>query len=358
VIDDLLICYFSGTGNALTAARWIAASAQQRGIPTRVYSIEDQDRVALPVPGEKTLLGICFPTHGFSAPWLVLRFIVRLPRRSGAGVFLLNTRAGAMIAGVPVPGLSGIATWLLMLLFALKGMRTRGVLPLDMPHSWTALCPPNTRKSVPKLIGRCRRRVDEFSSRLLAGGRCYSRSIWLTLPIDLALLPGAVAYMLVGRFVVPKTVFASVACNTCRLCEEQCPTRSIRIVSGRPFWSATCENCGRCMNLCPKRSIQSWLGRALLLAYLLVSLGVWLWPVGERAWRWLVTAAVFPLYRLLHLLWGVRWINRAFEYTSLTRYWQRYLAPGLKAKDLHVARAGGGAASVTDPIPSEPAGPS
>ncbi len=356
MIDELVLCYFSGTGNALTATHWIAAEAQRRGIPARVYAIEEQDRVALPELHRGSLLGIGFPTHGFAPPWLVIRFVAHLPRRPGMDAFLLNTRAGWMIAGVPLPGLSGIATWLLMLLLALKGIRTRGVLPLDMPHSWTAIAPPNTRGSVTKLVARCHRLVDGFSSRLLEGRHYYRFSIWLTLPIDLALLPVTAMYVFVGRFVLPKTVFASFECSTCRLCEEQCPTGSIRIIGGRPFWRYTCENCGRCMNICPKRSVQSWVGRVLLLTILVTALGARFWPGSGYLWLVLVTIAIFPLYRLLHSMWGVRWVNRAFEYTSLSRYWKRYVAPGVKVKDLHAHPVASAWSSVGQPPSPEPPG--
>jgi ferredoxin len=334
VIQNLLLYYFSGTGNALTATRWISANAEKEGIQTSVYSIENMDSIAVPELVGKTLIGICYPTHGFCAPWLVIKFFAGFPRIPNTTMFFLNTRGGLRLGHVSIPGLSGIATWLPMLWFWLKDMKTMGVLPLDMPHSWTSFLPPNSQASSRRLIEQCHNTVNVFSSNLIAERSFFSPNIWYSLPFDIAVFPIGVLYFFCGRFFLGKTLFASFECDTCRVCEQNCPVGAIKIIHNRPYWGITCESCQRCVNICPKKSIQAWYTRIAIIACLLIVLGIWLWPFNYYIWLVLVTLSIFPLYRLFHTTLGVRWINKAFSYTSLTRYWKRYLAPGIKVKDL------------------------
>jgi len=123
MIDNLLIFYFSGTGNALTAARWISENAEKKGIPVSIESIETINHITIPKLTGKTLVGILFPTHGFNAPWIMLKFFHKFPRIPNTDVFFINTRGGVKFGRIYLPGLSGIATWLPMFLFWLMGVR-------------------------------------------------------------------------------------------------------------------------------------------------------------------------------------------------------------------------------------------
>lgn len=334
----IVVAWFSGTGNSLTVARWIARTANEAGLEVEWLSMERGEIPRSESNPGRALLCFCFPTHGFCAPWLVLRYLWRFPRMPNADVFFANTRAGVRLPCLFVPGVSGIALWWPVVLFALRGFGIAGSLPVDLPHSWISFFPPNPRWGVQRLVARSERIVERAASRLLQGRRSHRWSVWLTLPLDLALLPITLLYLLVGRFGLAKTLFTSLDCTDCGLCIESCPVQAIARVDGRPYWKLTCESCMRCMNLCPRRSIQSWVTRMALLFWPLLWLGTRLWPVGAKIWLLLLTPVLFLAYRLLHRAWGHRAINAAFTYTSLTRLWKRYLAPGVKARDLSPER--------------------
>jgi Pyruvate/2-oxoacid:ferredoxin oxidoreductase delta subunit len=361
----LVLYYFSGTGNALTAARWIEGHARERGLDTRVVNVEGLTAPVEPMLAGKTLVGFCYPTHGFAPPWLMLKFFFRFPTLRGADLFFLNTRGGFRVGAFHRgPGLSGIAMWLPIVLFLLQGYRVVGSLPLDMPHSWISFFWPNSHQGVQIITDRCRRLVRGFSERVLEGRRYFRWSVWLTLPLDLAMVPVTVLYVFLGRFALAKTLFASHTCSTCRLCEQHCPVGAIEIKGGRPYWKLTCESCMRCMNLCPKKSIQSWVTRIALLFYGLMALAMAFVPLDPSLWMLILTVLFIPLYRLFHEAWRVKAVNVAFTYTSLTRAWGRYLAPGVKAIDFARAvppaveppSSPTEAASATPPAPVDGAG--
>lgn len=329
---------FSGTGNALTAARWFLEDADGVGAATALVWMENNARPLPLSDPARTLLVFAFPTHGFCAPWLVLGYLWRFPRVPGADVYFVNTRAGVSIGPVLIPGVSGVATWLPIALFRLRGFTIRGALPLDMPHSWIAFGPPNTRAGIERLTLRCRRIVRHASERVLAGRTTFRWSVWLTMPLDLALLPVTISYVGVARFILGKTMYASDSCTSCGFCIDQCPLGAIELRDGRPFWTAQCESCMRCMNICPKKAIQSWISRMFLLAYGIVAVGGALSTLDHLAWWCIVTALFFPIYALLHRALGIKVVNRIFTSTSLSRYWRRYLAPGVRAAEFKKLR--------------------
>jgi Pyruvate/2-oxoacid:ferredoxin oxidoreductase delta subunit len=345
--DHVTIYYFSGTGNALTASRWIAENAEKKGIPTDLISIDRFKEINVPVAEGKRLLGFLYPTHGFGIPWIMLKFIFRFPIKERCDVFLLNTRAGSRIFRWFAPGISGIAQILPALILLAKGFRIRSLVPLDMPSNWISVHPGFKPATVDAMVARCRAMVDGFCEKVFAGRRHFRPNVFVMMPLDVALAPIAFMYFLYGRFYFAKVFIASTDCDMCRICELKCPTASIHIINKRPFWKFSCESCMRCINICPRRAIQashslaaviavagSFLPLALLLKILNSHVPAALQRPADFIVNWgisltlffLVSGAVFWLIR-------IKWINKLFSATSLTKYWRRYLAPGIKPKD-------------------------
>jgi NAD-dependent dihydropyrimidine dehydrogenase PreA subunit len=345
--DHLTIYYFSGTGNALTASRWIIENAEKKGIQADLISIDRFKKIIVPAAEGKKLLGFCYPTHGFGLPWIMLKFIAKFPARGRGGVFLLNTRAGSKIGKWFAPGISGIAQILPALILLVKGFRIRSLLPLDMPSNWISVHPGFKPATVAAIAARCHIMVDDFCEKVLSGRMHFRPNVLVMMPLDIALAPIAFLYFMYGRFYFAKLFIASTDCDTCRLCEQKCPTASIRIINKRPFWKFSCESCMRCINICPRQAIQashslavliavtgSFLPLALLLKIFNAYLPATLQKPADFFINWglsltmffFVSGAVFWLIR-------ITWINKLFSATSLTKYWRRYLAPGIKPKD-------------------------
>ncbi len=347
---QITIHYFSGTGNALCASRWVAENAKKAGMEAKVRSIDRFDRQRLARPSADTLLGFAYPTHGFNTPWYMLKFILGFPRGRNP-VFLLNTRAGMKLWGWYTPGLSGIALLLPMLILVLKGYSIRGVLPLDMPSNWISLHPGLYPHTVQSIVSHCRGIVDRFSDELLAQKRSYPLIFFLLLPLDLAILPIGLAYFAIGRFFLAKTFFASKRCNGCGICAEHCPVGAVKMIDDRPYWSFYCESCMRCMNICPLQAIETSHSLAAMIIALTSSIPVSIylqrflsgWGVKitsaafytiEKILFWLFSLAlIYAVYVVFFALLRNPWVNRFFVYTSLTYYWARYKAPGIGIKD-------------------------
>lgn len=331
---NLIIYLFSGTGNSLTASRWISENANTKGIETEIIPIEGIKEIKTDNIKSNTLLGFCFATHGFCAPWIMIKFLFRFPKTVNTNIFLLNTRGGFKFFKFHIPGLSGTALFLPMLILKLKGYRTVGLLPLDMPHSWISFFPPNNSKATNSIIANCKKLVDKFSTKILNGKVFFRPQIWFTLLIDISLIPITILYLIFARFMLAKTLYSSYNCNSCRLCEKNCPVNAIKVIDNRMFWKYNCESCMRCLDICPQNAIQSNLTRISIIHYFLFYFLLLYVYINEYVVNWILAPIAFLILYWL-LFWALRFkpFNMFITYTSMSKYWRRYIAPGVKIKD-------------------------
>ena len=350
--DQLIIYYFSGTGNARNAAMWIIKIAEKKGLKTHLVNIDRFENVDLPELSERALIGFCFPTHGFNMPPIVLKFLLKFPKVKNVDAFILNTRAGLKLNKFFIPGISGAAQLLPALILRFKGFRIVGMQPLDLPSNWIFLHPGLKGKVVKSIYERCKGIVDNFATNILNGKRKYKAL--LSLPIDIALLPIALAYYFIGRFFLAKTLIATDACNQCEKCVDQCPVKAIEMINDRPFWSYNCESCMRCVNACPQRAIETahtFSSVLILISSMVISptliAGLKFFGVMDLVNRSVITkniwsiidALIFLLfvfisYRILHFLMRYKFVNKIVAYTSLSKYkfWRRYKPPKYESK--------------------------
>lgn len=345
------IYFFSGTGNARFAAEELARNFQTSDLNCGVINIAERiDEVQN--PAENELVGFCYPTHGFNAPPVMLKFISRFPK-GRAKVFLLNTRAGMKLYKLHTPGLGGIALWLPALILWFKGYRIIGYRPLDMPSNWISIHPGIREKVILSIKAHCTQTLKKFSERIVAGRKVFAGFVWL--PIDLLVFPIAIGYYFYGRFGLSKTFYVNYKCNNCNLCIEKCPVGAIKTVDGRPFWTYKCESCMQCMNICPHRAIETshtftfviwWIAWSLipvLLPGILVKLNI----MPESFYKdhytliynfiqlFVGMGVIFLAYRIFHIFLGNKTFNKIFSFTSLThiKYWRRYLLDKILKKE-------------------------
>jgi ferredoxin len=340
--NRLLLFYFTGTGNALAATRWIAKVAEQQNIPVEIKKITPSLSIDSSEIKENTLIGFCYPTHGFNAPPVVIDFMLQFPRTNNR-VFLLNTRAGMKLYKWFTPGMSGLAQLLPATILKFKGHKIIGWQPMDLPSNWISIHPGLRAKVVDSIFQRCETITKIFTKKILSGKRIYKGL--LSLPMDLLISPISIGYYFFGRFALAKTFVAGSNCNGCRLCEKECPVRAIQIKNNRPFWTRKCESCMHCMNRCPENAIQTphlfvvliwWLVFSIfpvLIAGQLVSPGSFV-SMHYSLFVWifvLITGLpiVFFSYRILHFLMQYKFFNQLISYTSFTKFkfWRRYFAP-------------------------------
>jgi ferredoxin len=251
---EVVIYYFSGTGNAKQVASWIAETASQHSVKAVLVDISKIDRNLIKASPSNTLIGFCSPTHGFNFPPIMLHFVFQFPTGHNQ-VFIINTRAGMRLKNMTVPGLSGIAQHLAAIILLIKGYKIIGMRPIDLPSNWISLHPGLKQKPIESLFRKFEKISVEFAGKMLKGQKDF-RALY-ELPVDILISPLALGYYLIGRYVFAKSFYASRQCDRCSLCIKECPVGAIRIVNERLFWTYKCESCMHCMNNCPEQAIQT-----------------------------------------------------------------------------------------------------
>jgi Pyruvate/2-oxoacid:ferredoxin oxidoreductase delta subunit len=339
--SSIYIYYISGTGNAKISSEWIADEALKSGIKVRVQQIDRLENIILPEPDKNALTGFAFPTHGFNAAPIMLRFIASFPKGLCKDVFLLNTRAGMKLYKLFTPGMSGIALILPAFILLLKGYRCIAFRPVDLPSNWIPIHPGIRKKVIDSIFIRCERIVRDFARKLLSGKKVY-RGLY-SLPLDILISPVAFGYYLAGRFFLSKTFIANYNCNNCGLCIKECPTSSIKMLNNRPYWKLTCESCMRCLNLCPEKAIEAAHGMAILFGVLITMLNsliliflikqyetesdsTWFKVVKQITGLAFTILVPAVLYYAIHYAMSVKPVKYLVRFTSLTAlpFWRRY----------------------------------
>jgi len=366
---EAVFYFYTGTGNSYRVAVWMADAVRDAGTAVTVRSIESahpsshlsshpsSEEIG---QGETALLGLVMPTHGFTTPWAMLSFALRLPRRRHTHAVVVATRAGVRVGSTYLPGFEGTATLLIASILALKGYRIRGAAGIDMPSNWIALHPGLSPDAVAGITARARKKAARFMAAILSGERRFTS--WIVFLLGLLALPISLAYLLIGRFFLVKLFFASDRCNGCGLCAKHCPNGAIEMrgsgntcpgqVQGdsRPYWTFRCESCMRCMAYCPTRAVEAshllGVGAYLLagvipttalLAWLAVRVPVLVFLSWTPGWVLESVNAIVAIglaYPVFHLLLRIRWINRFFTRATLTHYYRRYHEPETTLKHL------------------------
>ena len=341
---SLYIYYISGTGNARASSEWIADEADKRGLKTVVQQIDRLKNIIFPSVDESPLIGFAFPTHGFNAAPIMIKFIAGFPSGLCNKVFLLNTRAGMKLYKLFMPGLSGVALLLPAFILWLKGYKCIGFRPVDLPSNWIPLHPGLKKKVIESIFQRCEKIVRKFAEKILSVRRVY-RGL-LSLPVDLIISPLALGYFIGGRFFLSKTFIANYKCNNCGKCIKECPTSSIKYVQNRPYWKLICESCMRCLNHCPKKAIEAAHGMAVIFWIIftiinaqIIILIINTLNIQPEVWWWRIVSSLIGigsmvliatlLYRLMHYAMGLKMVKYLVRFTSLTAFpfWRRYRFP-------------------------------
>lgn len=342
--DKVIIHYFSGTGNAKSVTEWIGNQAKTYNIDVITVNIGNKEKAIKQEITRNTLVGFCYPTHGFNAPPIVLKYIWKFARSQYKNkFFVINTRAGLKLSKIFIPGISGIALLLPTIFLWFKGFKLFGYRSIDLPSNWISLHPGIKENVVKSIFTRCKRITKKFSSQIFSGKK-VTIGLW-RLPIDLALIPISIGYYFYGRFALSKTYIATNACNQCGLCAENCPVNAISIKDNMPFWSYKCESCMKCMNQCPHRAIETPHGFVTIIwwfAFSILPFLIWKfisylsevkYPDKDILYQIiyivLSLSVIFGSYRVLHKLMKFKFFNQIIRYTSLTSYkfWRRYKAP-------------------------------
>ncbi|PKP01176.1 MAG: hypothetical protein CVU11_16000 [Bacteroidetes bacterium HGW-Bacteroidetes-6] len=330
IYKNIVIYYFSGTGNSKNVALWLSKVATENNIEYQLFNIARINRLKIEKPDPEALIVFVSPIHGFNYPPIMLHFIMRFPKGKNK-VVLMNTRAGMLIGKYVTPGATGIAFYISSLFLKIKGFSIQAIFPVNLPSNWISVHPGLNKRTVKYIHKKEKERVLKFSNKILSGKSDYKAFIEF---YDILLLPISILYYFAGRFLFAKTYYASADCDNCGLCIKACPVKAIIKVDNRPFWTFNCESCMRCMSNCPKKAIET--GHGFIVGYILIYLMILLvlfykyfelyfFKIENGFIKMIVESVLFLAilalwYRIVHYLMRFKIFERLMVYTSLTKF--------------------------------------
>jgi ferredoxin len=344
--NEIIGFFMTGTGNSYKVVKWFLETANVAR--SELCQIRDnQSDIHI---RNSDLLVFSYPTHGFTAPWLMVKHIFRLPKVNAVHAVVLPMRAGTRMFGWSLPGMEGTAGYLVALLLWYRGYTVKGVVAIDMPSNWTAIHWGLNHENVQVISENGESKVKKIAHEILAGHSVYKGFIPFIIGIILSRI--SLIYLILAQLILSKLFFASNQCNGCRIRQGICPKQAITMIGNKPYWKYSCDSCMACMNYCPQTAIQVSSFSIFLFSYIL-SLPVNTWitdMIGEHimagspdivffAIQYLYTlSSVAFVYLMLHHLLRSKPIAALMTGLSHTRYFRRYQAQGVSLKEIHKVR--------------------
>lgn len=347
--------FMSGTGNSYRVACWMKEYSEKQGLTTTLLPMDKAFPDRQIEDSKETLIGFFMPTHGFTAPWSVIKFALKMPHVKHARAICVATQGRLKFGRVFIPGLSATATFIIALILAIKGYRVRGVHSINMPSNWMALHSGQKLRSVQSIINKARQPSVKFIRHILSGKRHWLTGLNIVeFLLGIFFIPISLAYLLYGKIFLAKVFYTNSRCNGCGLCSDYCPNHAIKMVgkkSSFPYWTYHCESCMRCMAYCPEQAIevhQSWGVLVLYLSsfsifYTLAKI-LTAWMPGfpllhgvllKRIFHYIFYLTVIGFsYLILFRVTKFPVINKLFSITTLTTIYRRYKEPGTRISDL------------------------
>jgi ferredoxin len=343
----LSIYFMTGTGNSYWSAIRFSEIAAESCSSVNIYPTGPVKHKVSAHNNDNDIIGFSYPTHGFSLPWHMLKFIFRFPRGKGR-VVLMNNRAGMKMGKLFTPGISGMAILLPILILIIKGYRIHGILPMDTPSNWISIHPGIRSRVVNSIFARRDKEISKLWAKISENKMYFPGKFFILLPLDIFLIPISLGYMFFGRFMLARTYLADLSCDGCALCASRCPVSAIKMVNNRPWWTYKCESCMRCANICPQKSINSSLPLMIVYSILIFKIGDTeifsnlLSRIADKAsiipekliyylMLWIITiTATWSFYFIVFYLNRLIPFNHLFALTTPMKYWRRYIAPGFK----------------------------
>jgi NAD-dependent dihydropyrimidine dehydrogenase PreA subunit len=223
-----VIYWFSGTGNSLFAAKFLAAE-----IGAKLYPVASGAPFeAAGGSGEK--VGFVFPSYYCNMPRVVRRFAENLNLSPDTYTFAVVT-----MGGLGQGALGAFASALKK-----RGARLDYGRCVRMPGNYVMLYdPPDPNKSAERL-DEAKKNLSRIAADIKAGERSV-KAFYLSLNR---------LYKNIES--LDKNFYAEDACTSCGLCEKACPVNNIRMDNGKPRWLGRCEHCVTCVSWCPAEAIQ------------------------------------------------------------------------------------------------------
>lgn len=237
---NLMIFYFSGTGNSLYVAQKLSENDGSKLIDI-AEAIRDENFEYEVKEDEK--IGFVFPVYFYGLPTLVAEFADKITLKSDSKPFIYSL--------ITCGGSIGSADKMLRKLLENTNHELSSSFSVLMPSNYTIMYDVPTKEDQKLVLQEAEKEIEEIKNHLELGEKGNFAFHGYLFPFT------SILYPIYGIYRKTKKFHATEDCNNCGLCSEMCPTEVIKIKDGKPTWiEDKCSHCCACINRCPTKAIQ------------------------------------------------------------------------------------------------------
>lgn len=248
---NLVIYYFSGTGNTWFVADYLRKTLIEKGGSVELHTIEESGlmdaRVLKEQIGQADKVIIGYPIYGSKAPKMMEDFLVCLPQNNGKSISVFTT----------VALFSGDGPIAYKSLLREKGYTLETAMEFIMNNNFNVPGFPDTlhvgdSQRIEKRHRKVLPRINQMAEKIITGHkRVQGRS-------PLHRVVGHVQRAHVDKYIqkVGDTLLVDESkCTLCKKCVKICPAHNIIDMDGRIVFQNQCMACIRCYHQCPTEAI-------------------------------------------------------------------------------------------------------
>ena len=236
--EDLMILYFSGTGNSEYVAKRIGNGIGEEA-SNLFEKIRRQDFSTLHSASPWIVV---VPTYAWQIPRIVENWLNRTELSGSQDIYFVMTCGGNI----------GNAGKYLQKLCDAKGLYYRGCAGITMPENYIALFSTPAREEALKTIEQAEAIIDRTIVQIKRKETFPQPKITGKDRMN----SGFVNDVFYPLFVHAKKFYVTDSCISCGKCEAVCPLSNIHLENGKPVWGKNCTHCMACICRCPKEAIE------------------------------------------------------------------------------------------------------
>jgi Pyruvate/2-oxoacid:ferredoxin oxidoreductase delta subunit len=260
LMPNATIMYYTGTGNTARAAHLLCNDLSGFGYKVNMIHVR---RNTPPPSSCGDLAIVLFPVLAFTIPQSLRFFLNHLPKGNGCKAAIVANHGMLDTKGGFSKGHESQSPLVIKRILSKKNYIVTYLDAVGYPENLTFIASAIPKTDEEAVLQAGDTRVREIAKNI-SSGVIVQKTYRLANRIS-GWLVGAL-FTWLGRWHFGKCYVANSTCNGCGLCAKGCPSRTIRMVRGKPMWGYGCDGCLFCYNACPSSSIQVSIVRLIALS--------------------------------------------------------------------------------------------
>ena len=231
------IFYYTGTGNSLWSARYIAQKlGNTQVVPMTTNNISGY-------LASSSRIGLVFPVHIWGVPTRVLKFLDQLKPADDAYLFAAATNGGQ------------VSNTLIQLAKELENrdLSLSAGWSVHLPSNYIPWGGPGPEEKQQKLFQQAQAKLDQVWPLISSKQKQAPEKgpLWQRLLLSFINKKATPS--------IPKSdvkFYADHKCNLCQVCINVCPANNIELQDQALVWKQQCEQCLACIQWCPQEALQ------------------------------------------------------------------------------------------------------